>query len=159
MTSRSLHELILGSDLRERLCGEDERESGGGEVVLSGWLQSGDWKAARALGAMRLWSSTLSTVHTLDQIALCVEVLAGNGCLAIVRVPFDNDDRKSLRDAASTRVPSVSCFPTFRRGPKPKCASGTATTRARQAKKTDQRVHDQCLEPGDLATADAISMA
>ena len=32
----------------------------------------------------------------MNDIALCVEVLAANGCLAIVRVPFDADTRKAF---------------------------------------------------------------
>ena len=43
--SRSLHQLLLESDLRERIASSD------GGVVTAGWLQSGEWKTARALAA------------------------------------------------------------------------------------------------------------
>ena len=103
MTSCCLHTLIVESDLRRRMLmsgggGGGGTGRGGDEVVLAGWLQSGDWRTARALGACHD-VVVIDAEHgaiSLDQIALCVEILAGNGCLAIVRVPFDDDARKAF---------------------------------------------------------------
>ncbi len=90
-TSRSLHDLIVRSTLRARM-------QDGSSVVVAGWLQSGDWRTARALGAVHE-VVVIDAEHgavDMDQIALCVEVLAANSCLAIVRVPFDDDARKAF---------------------------------------------------------------
>ena len=90
-TSRSLHDLIVRSTLRARM-------RDGSSIVVAGWLQSGDWRTARALGAVHE-VVVIDAEHgaiDMDQIALCVEVLAANGCLAIVRVPFDDDARKAF---------------------------------------------------------------
>lgn len=87
--SRSLHDLIVGSTLRERFAA--------GELVTAGWLQSGEWKTARALAAHHE-VVVIDAEHgaiDLDDVALCVEVMAGNGCLSIVRVPLDDDGRKA----------------------------------------------------------------
>eukprot|EP00750_Incisomonas_marina_P007815 INCI15057.8.p1 GENE.INCI15057.8~~INCI15057.8.p1 ORF type:complete len:345 (+),score=56.07 INCI15057.8:134-1168(+) len=89
--NRSLCELILSSTLRE-----DLRTN---KLVVAGWLQSAEWKACRAL-ARRHNVIVIDAEHgaiTLDQIALCIEVMAANGCLGIVRVPFDLDRRKVCR--------------------------------------------------------------
>jgi 2-keto-3-deoxy-L-rhamnonate aldolase RhmA len=66
--------------------------------IVAGWLQSGDWKTARALASQHSLV-VIDAEHgaiSLDQLACCIEVMAGNGCLAIVRVPLDSDRRKSF---------------------------------------------------------------
>lgn len=88
--SRSLHDLLMGSDVRSRL----QR----GELVTAGWLQSAEWKTARALAAHHSLV-VIDAEHgaiTIDDIALCIEVMAGNGCLSMVRVPLDADARKAF---------------------------------------------------------------
>jgi hypothetical protein len=32
----------------------------------------------------------------LNDVAVCLEVMAANGCLGIIRVPFDSDNRKAF---------------------------------------------------------------
>lgn len=70
----------------------------GGEPVTAGWLMSGDWKTARAM-ALHHRVCVIDAEHgaiTINDVALCCEVLGGNGCLAIVRVPLDGDLRKAF---------------------------------------------------------------
>eukprot|EP00050_Salpingoeca_kvevrii_P012547 m.23416 g.23416 ORF g.23416 m.23416 type:complete len:278 (-) comp4119_c0_seq1:155-988(-) len=89
-TSRSLFQLLRDSTLAADLAA--------GRVVTAGWLQSGDWRSARALAAQHSLV-VIDAEHgaiDLGNVALCIEVMAGNGCLALVRVPLDDDGRKSF---------------------------------------------------------------
>lgn len=90
VSQRSLCQLICDSTLRE-----DMRQK---KLVVAGWLQSGEWKTCRAL-ARHHSVIVIDAEHgaiTLDQIAMCLEIMAANGCLGIVRVPFDLDRRKAF---------------------------------------------------------------
>ena len=90
MSSQSQIARIAASTLRKRM--------NAGELVSLGWLQSGDWKAARAL-AEHHDAVVIDMEHgafDVENVALAVEVLGGNGSEAIVRLPFDADNRKAI---------------------------------------------------------------
>ena len=84
-----LTHLIISSKLRQQMLDVD------GNPTFAGWLQSGDWRTARVL-AYQHDLVVIDAEHgaiDLNQIALSIEIMGGNGCLSIVRVPFDSDDR------------------------------------------------------------------
>jgi len=90
--SQSLSAKLLNSTFRQQLLDKEA------PPVFAGWLQSGDWRTARALSAHHSLV-VIDAEHggiSLDQIACCIEVMGGNDCLSFVRVPFDSDDRKSF---------------------------------------------------------------
>jgi 2-keto-3-deoxy-L-rhamnonate aldolase RhmA len=87
-----LHELLLSSTLRTQMTTPNS------SPVYAGWLQSGDWRTARAL-AYTFSVVVIDAEHgaiDLDQIALCIEVMAGNNCQTIVRIPFTQDKRAAF---------------------------------------------------------------
>eukprot|EP00501_MAST-03F_sp_TOSAG23-6_P001593 GSMAST32.ASY1.ANO1.1659.1 assembled CDS len=94
-TNQNLCERLINSDLRDQFLRKGEY-SKNTQPITAGWLQSGDWKTARALASAHKFV-VIDAEHgsmSLDAVALCIEVMAGNGCLSLVRVPFDSDTRK-----------------------------------------------------------------
>ncbi len=90
----SLFQFIKSSTIAEEMR---ENAKGGRSIHCAGWLMSGDWKVARAMSANHELC-VIDAEHgsiTVNDVALCVEVMASNGCYAIVRVPFDGDSRKA----------------------------------------------------------------
>lgn len=87
-----LHDLIVASTLRQQMLNPNS------PPIFAGWLQSGDWRTARVLA----YSHSLVVIDAehgaidLNQIALCIEVMAGNNCLAIVRIPYTSDSRNAF---------------------------------------------------------------
>ena len=87
-----LHELLMGSQLRSQMLNPNA------SPIFAGWLQSGDWRTARAL-AYSFSVVVIDAEHgaiDLNQIALCIEVMAGNNCQTIVRIPLSSDNRAAF---------------------------------------------------------------
>jgi 2-keto-3-deoxy-L-rhamnonate aldolase RhmA len=87
-----LLDLIQSSTLRLQM------KDPSSDPIFAGWLQSGDWKTARTL-AYTFDVVVIDAEHgsmDLNDIALCIEIMAGNNTQSIVRIPYSSDDRSAF---------------------------------------------------------------